>query len=426
MIRIHRTVRGIVITGAFSLGLAGCDLGVTNPGIIDASAFDPTSDAAALSLSAQQVFFSGFQSTIQAGGLLSEELWTGALRLEQNDISRRTLTPVNLDVNGTVFAPLSRAFVTNDDVAATLATAPGAGADLNVARAWMGAGFSLVLLAEQMCAGAIRESRLLTTNELLDSAIVRFQRAVTVATAANVAADAITDATAKAAAKAAADAMLNASNVGLARAQLQKGDNDAASATAALVPATASDYTVVTIDELSNRSLGNSIHSGTTGGTLSVPRRYQITDSRVRWVTATTAAQDPSLTPFVQQQKYIGFAAPIRVASYLEARYILAEAELKKSNPAPAVALIAERTSPTVAGAAATPLEATTVLGQLMELRAREFWLEGKKLGDIRRNPDVKAYYDAPDTPFYKSGNFGSAVCFPIPQEEINTNPNIP
>jgi hypothetical protein len=100
---------------------------------------------------------------------------------------------------------------------------------------------------------------------------------------------------------------------------------------------------------------------------------------------------------------------------------------LKGGSPATAVALIAERSSPTVAGAGATPLTATTTLGMLMELRAREFWLEGKKIGDIRRNPAEKAYYDAPDSPYYKgNGVFGDDVCFPIPQEEINTNPNIP
>ena len=415
MTRIHRPLRGTVITGAFAFGLAGCDLDVANPALIDAAAFDPTADAAALSLSAQQVFFGAFQSVVQAGGLLSEEMWTGALRIEQNDISRRALTPVNLDINSSVFAPLSRAFITNEDVAITLASAPGAATDLNLARAWMAAGFSLEILAEQMCEGVMRSGPALTTNEVLDSAIVRFQRAITVATAA--------------VPNAASAAIVNASNIGLARAQLQKGDYSGAATTAALVPANATDYTFITIDDLANRGLGNTVHAATTGGTLSVPRKYQITDSRVRWVTATIPAQDPSLSPFVQQQKYIGFAAPIRIASYLEARYILAEAELRKaaSNPAPAVALIAERSAPTVAGAGATPLAATSVLGQLMELRAREFWLEGKHLGDIRRNAGDKAYYDAPGTAFYKGTNtFGSDVCFPIPQEEINTNPNIP
>ena len=408
---IYRPLRGAVVTGAIALGLAGCDLDVTNPGIIDAAAFDPSGDALALSLSAQQLFFGAFQTVVSSGGLLSEELWTGAVRIEQNDISRRNISPVNLDVNSTVFAPLSRAFVTNDDVVATLSSGAGAASDLNLARSSMAAGFSLVLLAEQMCEGVIRQSRALTTDEVLDSAIVRFERAVAVATAAGPSGAAI----------------VSASNVGLARAHLQKGDNAAAAATAALVPSTFAGYSVLTKDDEANRGLGNGIYGASIGNVQSVPSHYQITDARVQWLNTGVAAQDPTLNPRVQQQKYTSYAAPIRIASYLEARYILAEAELKGGNPAAAIALIAERISPTVAGVAATPLAATTTLGQLMELRAREFWLEGKKLGDIRRNPAEKAYYTAPGAPYYKGiGTFGSDVCFPIPQEEVNTNPNLP
>jgi hypothetical protein len=412
MTRIYRLFRGGMAMGALALGVAGCDLDVTNPGIIDASTFDPSTDAPTLALSAQQIFFGSYQSIIQTGGLLSEELWTGAIRIETNDISRRVLTPVNLDINSAIFAPLSRAFVVNDDVVATLATGDSAAKDLNLARASMVAGFALVLQAEQMCEGVIRRSHALTPVEVLDSAILRFQRAVTVGTAAGTTGAAI----------------VNAANVGLARAYLQKKDYANASTTAALVPSTAVNYSVTTIDDAANRGLGNAIHASGIGVTQSVPRRYRITDTRVPWVLANQAAQDPALDTLVRQQKYVSYAAPIRIASYLEARYIFAEAELMKAtpNPAPAIALIAERSSPAVAGTGATPLTATAPLGQLMELRAREFWLEGKKLGDIRRNPTAIAYYDAPGSPFYKGGAFGSDVCFPIPQEEINTNPNIP
>ena len=413
MTRTYRLFRGGIVSGTLALAAAGCDLDVSNPGIIDASTFDPTQDATILAFSAQQLLFGAYQSSIQTGGLLAEELWTGAVRIEQNDISRRSLTPVNLDINSGIFAPLQRAFVVNDDVVATLSTGPTAATDLNLARASMAAGFALVLQAEHMCEGVIRRGRALTPTEVLDSAVVRFQRAITVATAAGPSGAAI----------------VNASNVGLARAYLQKKDYANASTTAALVPSTAANYSVITVDDLANRGLGNAIYNTSVGNTQSVPQRYQITDARVPWATTTQAPQDPTLGPLVRQQKYTGYAAPIRIASYLEARYIFAEAELLKAtpNPAPAIALIAERSSPTVAGAGATPLTATSTLGQLMELRAREFWLEGKKLGDIRRNPTAIAYYDAPGSAYYKgTGLFGSDVCFPIPQEEINTNPNIP
>jgi hypothetical protein len=54
--------------------------------------------------------------------------------------------------------------------------------------------------------------------------------------------------------------VLNASNVGLARASLQKKDYAAASTYAALVPA-AFVFNAVTVDDASNRALGNSTYA---------------------------------------------------------------------------------------------------------------------------------------------------------------------
>ena len=74
MTRIYRKLRGGMAASALALGAAGCDLDVTNPGLIDAATFDPTEDAATLAFSAQQIFFGAFQGVIQSGGLLSEAI----------------------------------------------------------------------------------------------------------------------------------------------------------------------------------------------------------------------------------------------------------------------------------------------------------------------------------------------------------------
>lgn len=412
--RSIRVCRSVLAAGVVALAATACSLDVTNPSVIDADRFNPNDDGEMLSLSAQTLFFGSFQTAVQSGALLSEELWSGAAAAEPNDVSRRTLNPVNLQVNSTVFSPLSRAFVTNDEVVNTLTGGTGAESDVNLARAAMNAAFSLVFQAEYMCSGVMRQSAALTPDQLLDSAIVRFQKAVAVGTAAS--------------ATGAADGgrIVNASNVGMARAQLQRGDLAAAVTSAALVQPGAADYAVITIDDAANRSLGNNIFSSTTGRTISVPALYQITDTRIPWTSTGRPAQDATLTNLVAQLKYGGFASPLRIASYLEARYIAAEARLKQGDAAAALALIEERTAPAVAGAAATALTSSSTIGRLMELRAREFWLEGKKLGDIRRNPDARAYYQGAGAPFYKgTSSFGSDVCFPIPQEETNTNPNL-
>ena len=65
------------------------------------------------------------------------------------------------------------------------------------------------------------------------------------------------------------------------------------------------------------------------------------------------------------------------------------------------------------------------------DVRARDFWLEGKKLGDLRRNPSValtSVLTDPAGSPFYVPSttlpSFGSKFCAPIPPQETNANPN--
>jgi len=117
---------------------------------------------------------------------------------------------------------------------------------------------------------------------------------------------------------------------------------------------------------------------------------------------------------------------PVRIASGLEARYIVAEAQLKiNGNTAPALALIAERRTagnqPAFAGTTTAQ-----VLAELMDQRARDFWLEGKHLGDVLRNPTAAALVPPAGSPFYKPelGNFLPMACLPVPFAEKANNPN--
>src|SRR5207237_8795180 len=113
--------------------------------------------------------------------------------------------------------------------------------ELNLARASMNSGFALDLMAETMCAGVIQGGPQLSDAQLLDSAITRFTNAVTVATAAGTAGASI----------------VNASNVGLARAYLQKGDYTHASQAAALVPASFSTNVITSANVSTQGTLGN-------------------------------------------------------------------------------------------------------------------------------------------------------------------------
>jgi hypothetical protein len=133
----------------------------------------------------------------------------------------------------------------------------------------------------------------------------------------------------------------------------------------------------------------------------------------------------------VIQTKYLTYGDPIRLASGLEAQFIAAEAPLHASGATgPALALIASERMTGNQSPYSGPTDTLSVLTELLNQRAREFWMEGKKLGDIRRNPSVSlpAILTEPvGAPFFgpTGGNFGSTFCAPIPPEEVNANPNL-
>jgi len=408
-------MRGPILASVAALGLASCNTDVTNPSVIDAGTFDPTKDGKTLALSAQTNFYIAFQSVALFGGLISDEIWTGAIRLQTNRLASRTFLGSD-DVNADFFAPLSLAVASNENAVTALATGPNASSDVNLARASMNLGFALDLMAETMCSGVIQGGPELSDTQLLDTAVTAFTTAVSAATAAGGAEG--TD-------------IVNEANVGLARAYLQLGDFANAATTAALVPP---DYVanVITSANVSTQgTLGNQIFGTTVGGQAVAPERYRVGDPRMPIDSVTQAVPTLNGLPSIIQKKFTSYSDPIRLASGLEAQYIAAEAALQgSSNTAPALALIATRRAAGGQSPYSGPTDNLSVLEELLNQRARDFWMEGKKLGDLRRNPTVSlpsVLTDPVGAPFYTSvggGTFGNTFCAPIPPEETNANPN--
>ena len=71
----------------------------------------------------------------------------------------------------------------------------------------------------------------------------------------------------------------------------------------------------------------------------------------------------------------------------------------------------------------ATGQTAAQVLAQIVEERRRELFLEGHRLGDLRRYG--LPILPAAGTPFLSGGVYGSQTCFPLPDVERINNPNI-
>ena len=415
------SMRRVAATGVAALALAGCSMDVSNPSVIEASTIDPVADARVFSLSAQQDWYSalggGFGNTgglIPATANISNETWTAAVRNETTDMSRHVITDTNIDLNSSIWVPLQNAITANDRVIDVLEGTPTFERDIAVARSSLWAGFAVELMGEIFCEGVLHVGPALTPAQTQDSAIVRFQRAITVA-------GNLTGAE--------ATKILNAGRVGLARAYLQKGDFANAITTAALVPANFVATTTHIDDAQARTRLGNGPFIMSQGNTQSVAGPYRaLGDPRVTFVDAGINGQDGQ-TRLFRQTKYTAITAPIRVASGLEARYISAEAQLKQNGTtAPALALIAERRT---AGGQPAFTGSTTqaVLAELMDQRARDFWLEAKHLGDVIRNPTAAALVPAPGSAFYKTvggqiGQFEPLTCLPVPFAEKANNPN--
>jgi hypothetical protein len=395
---------------AAALVLSSCSLDVSNPDVIDVGTFDPTSDARTLSMSAQQNFYEAYIDLINSTALYSGEVWTGAVRQQSNDIARRAIEDTNIDLNATFWTPLQQVIATNDQVVDVLADASDVDTDLNAARSSMWSGFALELMGEIFCQGVIDVGPPLTPEATLDSAVVRFQRAIQIAGAAD------GDEAAK---------ILSASRVGLARALLQKGEDGAAADAAGLVDPAFTANAIYVDDPQSRGRTDNGVFTLSAGNTQIVAGDYRdLNDPRVPYVDVGTNAQDGRNRLF-RQEKYTSFSDPIRVASGLEARYIVAEARLKQNEPADALALIADRRT----AAGQEPFEGAgpdAILAELMNQRSRDFWLEAKHLGDYLRNPSATPFVPAEGEPFYKEeqGVFGPIGCLQVPFVEKANNPN--
>jgi hypothetical protein len=409
-----RTVLAISLASLAGIGLAGCDLNVSNPSVIDATTFNPNTDGFTLSMSAQTNLFQAFQAIALNGGFISDELWTGAIRPQTNHINSRNFVGTD-DINVSFFAPLSLALAGNVNAVRVLAAASGASSDSNFARVSMNAGYAFELSAETMCASDEQKGPKLTVTQLLDSAVTHFTKAIAVAQAAG------------------ASAMVQESQVGLARAYLQLGEYANATTTAGSVDPGFVAYEINSANPATALTLGNAMWTTQAATQLVVPAMYRhLDDPRVPSDSnGTPGCPTTNGIPCVVQAKYSGYGDPIRLASGLEAQFIAAEAQAHGGNTAPGLALITSQRATYMPDSAYTGgVDTLSVITELVNQRARQFWMEGKKLGDIRRNPSVSLsaiLTDPVGAPYLgpTGGNFGNEFCAPIPPEEVSANPNL-
>jgi hypothetical protein len=404
-------------------------LDVTDPDIIDPKNANSPSGAVALYAGAIGEFSfaivgdnGGTEGQILVGGLMTDEYMHSGTFPTRLEYEQRKALEDNVTLTG-VFRNLQRArWLSEEAVGRLRAFSPTPAS--RVAEMFALAGLTYVFAAETYCSGVPfsdpdgtpPEGIPLTTTEILDTAIARFDSSLAVTADSSA-------------------TIRNLARVGRARALLNKGDFAGAAAAVAGVP---------------NAFVYNTTHTITTGRQNNgvhffnwLSERWSVADTQGINGLNFRSAGDPRVvstrdptgagvgfdasTPQWNLQKYPARTTPVPIASALEARLIEAEALLASNPGGWLTALNSIRATFTPA---LPPLAdpGTQVAREDLHFRERAFWLfaTGHRLGDLRRL--IRQYNRTEDGVFptglhFKGGLYGDDVNLPVPFSERN-NPN--
>jgi hypothetical protein len=470
-ISASRWARGLVVGGFLGAALivAGCNefLTATNPGLIQENRLGDTSLVDLMANSAVGALQDVYSWMADYGSAYTDETRNHGSFFEEGLYDQRRLQPDNGTLSVFHYAPLMRARWLADSLTARIRTVYGDSAahDLRVARGYAIAGFDLVILGEYFCEVPVpppgeRYSPLLKPDSIFSLAMARFDSAIKIAAASKAANQKVTTGATAALAQRlvlGADSVRNFALVAKARAALNKGDKTTALATARLVTsmggATEFEYRVYYNDNTALNLVDRfqpdfSGGAGVTIRSVTGTRFIGLDDARVPHpISVTTGAPLPeaatggnwvvpnagaSFSVFNNTKTGADFTAStsIRVASMLEARYIIAEAggangtNLEgQSN----VVFVESRRTAFPSSTALTPTTATNFMDNLVDQRRRDFFLDGHRMGDLRRYRDKYSLNLWETGPMYGTATtFNDQTCWPINVAEATNNPLVP
>ena len=391
-----------------------------DPSHLDASTLFVPANAQLLVNGAISDFECSFTRYVTGSGILSDELATSISFIESYDYDRRTIptsagygtgTCTSQQIPG-VYTTLSVARASADTILEKLEgwtdeEVPNRTKLIGQAAAY--AGYSLVLLGEGMCSAAINIGPEMTPDQLFAEAKSRFDKAIAAATA-------VEDAT-----------TLHFAQLGRARAYLDMGDLANAATDAAEIP---DGFMVAVNTDAADIRRQNLVYVHTIqGGLSSIDPSFRnvswggVADPRVAGKDLGLVGSDGH-TELWSADKYETITAPMPIAKWEEAQLILAEAAVADNELPTAEGIInVLHSNAGIPAYDATGASQADVLAQVIEERRRELFLEGHRLGDIRR-------YDlplvpAPGSAYTNGGTYGDQRCFPLPDVERIHNPNL-
>jgi starch-binding outer membrane protein, SusD/RagB family len=393
-----------------------------NPGQLSSTTVFTPANAQLIVNSSQGDFECAYNEYVVTSGLFMDELANAISNTANSDLDRRTITPGSPYGTATctsqqgpaAYTPLAVARASNDTAVGHLegwtdAQVPTRSKLIGIASAY--AGYSLVLLGEGSCTAAINLGPELTTTQIFTEAKTRFDTAVAAATRAS---DTPT---------------LNLALLGRARTLLDLGNSAAAATDAALIPAgfvvNITHDATVTIRQ--NLVFVHTRLSNFSSVDTSIQNRYAASNDPRIAVTSSGKIGSDGKTLIVFANKNSAATTAQALAKYSEAQLIIAEDFANTNTTASlnsAVAII--NTLESANGQPAfnpSSLTKAAVMAQIIEERKREFFLEGHRLGDIRRY--ALAPSPAPGAPYVSGGVYDTQTCFPLPNVERVNNPTL-
>ena len=268
-----------------------------------------------------------------------------------------------------------------------------------VARAHIYAGFSYLILADNMCQVTFDGGPPIAPEDVYPMAEQHFTDAIAIAQAAD------------------RDDLRLQAVAGRARARVSHGDWEGATTDAQQIP---HDFEYVAAYSTNSTRENNTLAQQTRRefrketGVRShfYEDAVRQADPRTPFTTFDFAESGADgVSVFVQQEKFPSLASNMQLSSWQEARLIEAEAELNLGQVARAVELIDEVRAAAALPAYDGPTTNDAVFEQLIYERSAELWLEAQRLRDLRRTDD----------PFVQDRD----SCYPPSITERSSNPNL-
>lgn len=407
------------------LSVAACDFKVTNPGPVTDSFLENPQAHLALANGAKVLLADALTNVAYTTGAVTREIFPAGSTSAFGISNRQQAGRLEFDDEHVGWTSHQRARAVAEQGVERFERILG---NINTyrpaAEAALWAGYANRLLGYAWCEGVIDGGPVVASSQFLDRAENWFTRAIEIGTGANLPNFAM------------------AARAGRASVRLDKGDYAGAAQDAAQVP----DAFVFNMDYTTQQSsqynriywagANQPYRAHTVWNTWYRDYADQTQDSRVRYGSnpniplgdAALGILGGQRAPWLFQLKHDRQAAPIRLSSGWEMRLTEAEVLLRAGDWQGAMPLINKRrvSLGLAPWTAASSTEAWTVYKRE---RGIELWLEGRRIGDLRRWRDTNAPGDL--HPLEQAGNPASylsanqSLCYQIPKAEYETNPNL-